>query len=154
VCIRAGFRGRRFDYSYPALAVVVLALALVRSGVLQARVEAWNFRTRLPRRTLVLDLVRAGKLQPRSAGPCDCFYADLPPEYADMSAGHEVLVSRHTGGFSVTFFVGRSPLFSDDDYSAFIFRSNEGQPQTGEEDTYSFYQIRPIQQHWFFVRHT
>jgi hypothetical protein len=152
--IRAAIKRRRFDYAYLALAVQVLTYAVLWTGVLQRRVESWNFNSRLARRSEVVELAQQGKFQPRLNGPCDCFYADLPKKYANLSAGGEVLVSHHSGGLSVTFFVTREAMWSDDDYSAFIFRADDNEPRTGEEDTERFYEIRPLRPHWYFARHT
>lgn len=154
LAIRGMVKRRRYDKAYLALAIQLATYAFLWSGVPQRHVETWNFNSRLARRTEVVELARNGKLPARLRGPCDCFYADLPKEYAGLSAGREILVSRHAGGFSVTFFVDRATWFPEDNYSAFVFRTDDKEPRTGEEDTYRFFEIRPLQKHWFFVRHT
>src|SRR5262249_11806241 len=141
----------------PALTYVALTmeiLVLLGSSHLCQRVQDWNFNSRLSRRLEVADLARNGRLSSRSPGPCDCFYADLPEHDSNLSAGGIVLVSRHAGGFSVTFFVDRWGMFSDDNYTAFIFRSDGGQPRTDEEDTDRFTMVQPLRPHWFYARHT
>ncbi len=139
--------------AYAALSTGLVTLALLYGG-LSRRVERWNFESRLIRRVEVVDLARHSKLAGKLAGPCDCFYADLPDGYSSLSARGEVLVSHHPNGFSVTFFIARHGLFNDDDYSAFVFRSDHASPQTGEEDTDRFTEVRALRPHWFFVRHT
>lgn len=123
------------------------------SGVAVRLVEDWNFRSRLLRRVEAVELARADRLSKIRQGPCDCYYAALPPVYSNLSSGGEVLVSRHRGGFSVTFFASRAGLFDDDDYTGFVFRER-GDPQSEEDDTYRYLRIRKLRPQWFHVRHT
>jgi hypothetical protein len=152
--LRAVLTQRHSTLTYAALAMEALAFVLLYGVGVQPHVRDWNFASRLSPRMEVVELAKNGTLVSRQRGPCDCFYADLPKQYSMLSAGGEVLVSHHSGGFSVTFFVARRGMFPDDDYTAFIFRSDNARPQTGEEDTERFTIIQPIRQHWFYVRHT
>jgi len=140
--------------SYAAVTIQVVTLLALTAFNLPARVKRWNFHSRLNQRMIVVELARTGALSARQNGPCDCYYADLPKQYANVSAGGEVLISHHSGGFSVTFFIGRWGMFPDDDYTGYIFRSDDLQPQTGIEDTDRFITIQLIQPHWFYVQHS
>ncbi len=151
---RAVPRGRdKFNRFGPA-GVQIAAFVLVYGFSVGKHVERWNFESRLQQRLEVVDMVERGVIQTGKPGPCDCFYAKLPAGYRSISAAGEILVSRHPGGFSVTFFVRRWGMFPDDDYSAFIYRSDSGQPQTGDEDTIRFLRIEQLMPHWFYVEHT
>jgi hypothetical protein len=139
---------------YGALAVNALALSLLHLAQVPRRVESWNFSSRLERRLQVVELAEAGKLQGETNGPCDCVYAHLPAQYSNVSSGGVVLVARHSGGFSVTFFVSRWGLFADDDYTAFVYRSDGNRPREEEDDTFRYVETRPLRANWFYVRHT
>jgi hypothetical protein len=137
----------------PGGLAVFLALVWLR-GDAARWVALWKFESHLARRMEVVRLARDGKLQLGSKGPCRCFYAAIPtPPYSMLSKDGKVLVSRHSDGFSVTFFIETHGLFPEDNYSAFVFREN-GTPRTGDEDTDTFAEIRLLRPHWFFVRHT
>lgn len=138
------------------LLVTVLALALSAfcSKSLFNHAAQWNFRSRFDRRHELVRVAAAGALHKKYSGPCDCYYAELPEGFRNLSAGGEVLVSKHGSGYSVTFFVWRGFYFPDDNYNAFIYRSDSDPPRTGTEDTDRFTSIEPIQPNWYFVRHT
>lgn len=147
--------GRRFSISrFGPAALQLMTFALVFSVNIEARLTRWNFQTRMARRMEIVSMVEQGAIQAGARGPCDCFYAELPVGYKSVSAGHVILISHHSEGVSVTFFVNRYGLFPDDDYTAFIYRSGTGQPQTGVEDTERFNKVQKWANHWFFVEHT
>ncbi len=154
LALRATITRRHSGLAYAAVATQVVTVLLLTVFNLPKYIERWNFNSRLTQRMEVVELAKQGSLSVRKNGPCNCSYVNLPEQYANLSAGREVLVSRHTGGFSVTFFVSRRGMFPDDDYTGFVFRSDDMQPQTGVEDTDRFTAIQLIRAHWFSVRHT
>jgi len=123
--VRAALRRRPEIPAYAALATCCAALILVYGLNVGRRVAKWNFESRLARRAEIVEMARKGRLIAKDQGPCDCFYAALPEASSTLSAGGVILVSRHRGGFSVTFFVARRGMFDADDYTAFVFRSDE-----------------------------
>ena len=131
----------------------IITVALVFFTGIEGRVTRWNFEARLARRMEVVRMVERGTIQGAERGPCDCFYAELPVDYKSVSAGHVILISHHSEGISITFYVHRWGMFDLDDYTAFIYRSGNGQPQTDVEDTATFHEIQKWENHWFFVVH-
>jgi hypothetical protein len=147
--------GRKRGVSrFGPVAALIVSLTLVFGFNIGKRVTKWNFQARMVQRMQVVAMVERGDIPRGTRGPCDCFYSPLPRERRNLSAGHEILVTHHSEGISVTFFVARWGLFPDDDYTAFIYRTGSGQPQTGVEDTDRFIKVQEWAPHWFFVEHT
>ena len=135
-------------------AVTAVILVFFSAQVVREKSERWNFQARLERRMSVVRMALNNAIPKEERGPCDCFYARLegPNEY--LSSEQVILVSKHQNGISVTFYVDRAAFFGDDDYSAFIYRSDDGEPKTDEEDTDRFTKVVRLQPHWFYVEHT
>jgi hypothetical protein len=148
------FGKKRGVSRFSPVAALIVSLTLVFGFNIGKHVTKWNFQARMAQRMQVVAMVERGEISPGTKGPCDCFYSALPRGRGNLSAGHEILVTHHSEGISVTFFVARWGLFPDDDYTAFIYRTGSGQPQTGVEDTDRFIKIQEWAPHWFFVEHT
>jgi hypothetical protein len=135
------------------LIIVVFSLFFFFFGRIPEHVQDWNFDSRLDRRMQVVRMVERGELTGGAVGNCDCWYIELPEGYQRLSSGGRVLVSRHRGGFSVLFFVAHTGMFPDENYSAFIYRSDGDRPGNGEEDATGFTEVDLIKAHWYFVKH-
>ena len=151
---RIFFRGPMPVLRFGPAAAVALTVLLIWPFALERRVTAWNFRSRLAARTEVVELARKGKVKRIEDGPCGCYYGRLPSEYAHLSSGGIISIAPRGNDVSVTFFVSRSWYFGDDNYTALIFRSDEGVPSDEVEDTYTFVQVARWAPHWFFVVHS
>lgn len=135
-------------------AAVVLAVLLVWPFGLEMRITEWNFRSRLAARADVVELVRSGKVERLEDGPCACYYGRLSPEHAYLSASGVVLISPRGNELSVTFFVRRNLMIPEDDYTAFVYRSDPGVPTDGVEGAHTFFEVVSWAPHWFFVLHS
>jgi hypothetical protein len=155
VCLVRAIHGRRFGaWRFVPLLFLAASLAIARWGNLEGMATRWNFDAHMQARLEVIEMVSKAELPAESKGPCDCFYARLPPRLAYLSSAGIVSIARYNQEFSVTFYVRRVGMFPDDDYTAFIYRSGAGVPETGVEDTDHFMAVDRWAPHWFFVVHT
>lgn len=150
---RIFFRGSAIRRFGPA-AATSLAVLLVWPFGLEMRVTEWNFRSRLAARTEVVELIRTGKVERIEDGPCACYYGRLSPEHAYLSASGIVLIAPRGNELSVTFFVRRELMFPEDDYTAFVYRSDPGVPTDGVEGAHAFFEVVSLAPNWFFVLHS
>ena len=149
-----------FGRSFPAwkrfgpLAIQVAAFTLVWAVDLESLATRWNFRSRMPDRMEVVELVRRGELVPQQGPDQARPDVTLPRKYRVLSSGGRISVTHHEQGFSVTFYVRRVGMWPDDDYTAFIYRSASGEPTDGVEDGDRFLMVKSLAPHWFLVEHS
>ncbi len=90
----------------------------------------------------VVELVEAGAIQPESH-----YLASLPPEYRHLSrGGGEIMIDTRDGVTRVFFFTFAGVL---DNFSGFIYRSDDNPPQAGDFGA-DWQQVEQKRAHWYF----
>jgi len=125
-------------------AALTVAFLVLGAG-LEDSVTRWNFRSRMAGRMEVVQLVQQNALPLEASGGED--YADfrLPSQYAHLSAGGRVRVSRNHGKPSVIFFVNEG----DSDYTGFVYRPGDDKPRS--DGIGDFLRVQPWAPNWYFV---
>jgi hypothetical protein len=136
------------------LALQAFVVAITWTGYLESVVTKLNFHWRVAERTRIVEMIRRGELAAAREDSDVRPTVALPDGYEYLSSGGRVSVTRRQDGFSVTFYVKRFGMFPNDNYTAFIYRSDAGEPTNEDEDTDHFTEVQDWGFRWFFVRHT
>ncbi|XCN73337.1 MAG: hypothetical protein Q3M24_00860 [Candidatus Electrothrix aestuarii] len=133
-------------FAFFPLGMQLLALLIIMTVPFSSIMLDLDFKRHLKEREKVVSRVISGELKPNVAHNTSLILLPDDQKYLSKGGG-EIMVEKHSGETSVFFFMFRGVL---DNFSGFMYRSDDSNPQRDDFDG-DFFEIKRINENWYWA---